>query len=237
MRGILAYTFSFLTFVITFAYIALRLITGPFSSADIVIFSVFIILSMVALIGMGENNKVAWMLSVLLFAFLINYLIASFLKGETIVQFLLVVLNIIAFILSIISVGDMALFGKKKKHKIEIIKEDRTERLKKELAELVKEKNELEKDFESMKSSVVIEAVPEKPEKEKGYLYFVDKEGDISRTKMARGKKVSGKQEKVIELGIKRNPGLLYYVDKNLNVKTAKMKRKAKKKAKKKRYY
>ncbi|MFA5034678.1 MAG: hypothetical protein WC500_02745 [Candidatus Margulisiibacteriota bacterium] len=32
--------------------------------------------------------------------------------------------------------------------------------------------------------------------KEKGYLYFIDKNGDISRAKMARGRKKSSKKRK-----------------------------------------
>jgi len=32
--------------------------------------------------------------------------------------------------------------------------------------------------------------------KEKGYLYFIDKKGDISRAKMARGRKKAKKKSK-----------------------------------------
>ena len=50
--------------------------------------------------------------------------------------------------------------------------------------------------------------------KEKGYLYFVDKHGDVSRAKMARGgrKKGKQKQEKVAKVGVKKEKGYLYFV-------------------------
>ncbi|MBI4056138.1 MAG: hypothetical protein HY399_01150 [Elusimicrobia bacterium] len=56
-----------------------------------------------------------------------------------------------------------------------------------------------------------------------GYLYYVDKQGDVSRAKMARGGKKGGKPEKVLKLGIKKQPGFLYYLDKKGNVSRAKM--------------
>lgn len=60
--------------------------------------------------------------------------------------------------------------------------------------------------------------------KEKGYLYYVDKDGDVSRTKMARGRKKGGKPEKVAKAGIKKEKGYLYYVDKNGNIARSKAK-------------
>ncbi len=59
----------------------------------------------------------------------------------------------------------------------------------------------------------------------KGYLYYVDKKGDISRAKMARGGKKGGHPEKVKKLGIKRAKGYLYFIDKKGDVSRAKMKR------------
>jgi len=50
--------------------------------------------------------------------------------------------------------------------------------------------------------------------KEKGYLYFVDKRGDISCAKMARGSKKGGKPKKVAKVGIKKESGYLYFIDK-----------------------
>jgi hypothetical protein len=60
-----------------------------------------------------------------------------------------------------------------------------------------------------------------------GYLYFVDKAGDISRAKMARGRKkgMGGKAEKVAKVGVKKQKGYLYFVDKNGDVSRAKMAR------------
>jgi len=63
--------------------------------------------------------------------------------------------------------------------------------------------------------------------KTNGYLYFVDKQGDISRAKMARGggKKSRSKPEKVAKVGVKKAKGYLYFVDKRGNVSRAKMAR------------
>jgi hypothetical protein len=63
--------------------------------------------------------------------------------------------------------------------------------------------------------------------KEKGYLYFVDKNGDISRAVMARGGRKKGKTrvEKVAKAGVKKDNGYLYFVDKNGDVSRAKMAR------------
>ncbi len=64
--------------------------------------------------------------------------------------------------------------------------------------------------------------------KEKGYLYFVDKQGDVSRAKMARAGKKSGsknKIEKVAKVGVKKAKGFLYFIDKKGNVSRAKMAR------------
>jgi hypothetical protein len=68
-----------------------------------------------------------------------------------------------------------------------------------------------------------------------GYLYFVDKKGDISRAKMARGRKGrGGKPEKVAKVGVKKKKGYLYFVDKKGDVSCAKMARGGRKKRKKK---
>ena len=63
--------------------------------------------------------------------------------------------------------------------------------------------------------------------KESGYLYFVDKQGDISRAVMARGRKKgkTGKVEKVEKCGCKKESGFLYFVDKQGDISKAKMAR------------
>jgi hypothetical protein len=69
--------------------------------------------------------------------------------------------------------------------------------------------------------------------KEKGYLYFVDKQGDISCAIMARGNKKGGKAKKVAKVGVKKQSGFLYFIDKNGDISCAKMVRGgSKKKAK-----
>ena len=60
--------------------------------------------------------------------------------------------------------------------------------------------------------------------REKGYLYFVNKKGDLARAPMARAdKKTSRKQEVVHKCGIKKKSGYLYFLDKKGNVSIAKM--------------
>ena len=63
--------------------------------------------------------------------------------------------------------------------------------------------------------------------KESGFLYFVDKQGDISKAKMARGRKKgkTGKIEKVCKVGCKKESGFLYFVDKQGDISKAKMAR------------
>jgi len=68
--------------------------------------------------------------------------------------------------------------------------------------------------------------------RQKGYLYYIDKQGDVSCAKMARGSKKGGGPKKVAKCGIKRKEGYLYFLDKKGDVSCAKMKRGGKKKRK-----
>jgi hypothetical protein len=68
--------------------------------------------------------------------------------------------------------------------------------------------------------------------REEGYLYFLDKDGDVSRVKMARGRKGRGSPEKVKNAGVKRETGYLYFIDKDGDVCKSKMMRGRKKKGK-----
>ncbi len=62
--------------------------------------------------------------------------------------------------------------------------------------------------------------------KEKGWLYFIDKKGNVARAKMARGrKKAKGKIEVVAKTGVRKEKGWLYFIDKKGNVARAKMAR------------
>ena len=62
--------------------------------------------------------------------------------------------------------------------------------------------------------------------KEKGWLYFVDKKGNVSRAKMARGrKKPKGKPQMVAKVGVKKKKGYLYFIDKKGHISCAKMAR------------
>lgn len=62
--------------------------------------------------------------------------------------------------------------------------------------------------------------------REKGFLYFIDKKGNLAKAAMARGggkKKAKPKQEVLHKCGIKRESGWLYYVDKSMSAARAKM--------------
>lgn len=62
--------------------------------------------------------------------------------------------------------------------------------------------------------------------KESGYLYFVDKQGDVSRAPMVRGgSSGKGGAEKVAKAGVSKESGYLYFVDKDGDVSRAKMAR------------
>ncbi len=66
--------------------------------------------------------------------------------------------------------------------------------------------------------------------REKGWLYYLDKQGDVSRAKMARGggKHRPSKPEKVQKAGVKREEGYLYFIDKSGDVSRSKMARRGK---------
>ena len=61
--------------------------------------------------------------------------------------------------------------------------------------------------------------------KEKGYLYYLDKNGDVSRSKMARGNQNGGNAEVVASAGVIREKGFLYYIDKDGDVSKSPMAR------------
>lgn len=61
--------------------------------------------------------------------------------------------------------------------------------------------------------------------RQKNFLYYIDKQGDVSRAKMARGGKKGGKPEKVQKVGVKKEKGYLYFLDKQGDVSRAKMAR------------
>ncbi|MBT4351916.1 hypothetical protein HOD20_05285 [archaeon] len=67
--------------------------------------------------------------------------------------------------------------------------------------------------------------------REDGYLYFINKGGDVARVKMARrGQKSDKKQEVVAKAGVSRESGYLYFLDKGGNVARTKMARGGRKK-------
>ena len=61
--------------------------------------------------------------------------------------------------------------------------------------------------------------------KQSGYLYYLDKNGDVSRVRMARGANKGGSPEVVANAGVNRESGWLYFIDKDGDVSRAKMAR------------
>ena len=61
--------------------------------------------------------------------------------------------------------------------------------------------------------------------KESGFLYYLDKNGHVSRTKMARGATKGGSSEVVANAGVQRESGWLYFIDKDGDVARTKMAR------------
>jgi len=68
--------------------------------------------------------------------------------------------------------------------------------------------------------------------KQAGYLYFVDKKGNVARAKMSRGgrKKGKAKVEMVAKANVKKKSGYLYFIDKAGDISAAKMARGGRKK-------
>ena len=63
--------------------------------------------------------------------------------------------------------------------------------------------------------------------REKGWLYYLDKKGNVSRAKMARGggKPSRVKPQQVAKVGVEREEGFLYFIDKDGDVARTKMAR------------
>ncbi len=71
--------------------------------------------------------------------------------------------------------------------------------------------------------------------KEKGWLYYLDKKGNVGRAKMGRGRKPSKvKPQTVVKAAVKKVAGFLYFIDKQGDVSQAKLSRKGRAKKKKK---
>jgi hypothetical protein len=69
--------------------------------------------------------------------------------------------------------------------------------------------------------------------RKKGYLYYVDKKGNVCEAKMARGKKKGGGSKVICKCGVKKKDGYLYFIDKKGDVSCAKMVRGGRKKKRK----
>jgi hypothetical protein len=59
--------------------------------------------------------------------------------------------------------------------------------------------------------------------RKKGYLYYVDKKGNVVETKMARGKSKGGGGKVIAKPAVKKQKGYLYFIDKAGDVSCAKM--------------
>tara|TARA_B100001778_G_C18345812_1_gene519662 strand:- start:104 stop:331 length:228 start_codon:yes stop_codon:yes gene_type:complete len=62
-------------------------------------------------------------------------------------------------------------------------------------------------------------------QKEKGYLYYLGKDGDVWASRMARGSDKGGDKKMVGKAGVNRESGWLYFIDKDGDVSRAKMAR------------
>ena len=63
-------------------------------------------------------------------------------------------------------------------------------------------------------------------EREDGYLYFLDKRGDVSRVPMARGgRSRKGRVSRVTKVGVEREEGWLYFIDRDGDVARTRMAR------------
>jgi len=66
--------------------------------------------------------------------------------------------------------------------------------------------------------------------KEDGWLYYLDKRGNVSRAKMGRGRKASRvKPQMVARVGVKRKEGFLYFIDRQGDLSCVKMSRSGRK--------
>lgn len=71
--------------------------------------------------------------------------------------------------------------------------------------------------------------------REKGFLYYIDKKGNICKVKMARGGSGGkGGATVLVKSGIKRMEGHLYFIDKQGDISCVAMSRGGRKKSKKK---
>ncbi len=61
--------------------------------------------------------------------------------------------------------------------------------------------------------------------KESGYLYYLGKDGNVWRSKMARAGQKGGNAAKVADAGVRREAGYLYFIDKQGDVSRSKMAR------------
>lgn len=68
--------------------------------------------------------------------------------------------------------------------------------------------------------------------RESGYLYYIDKSGNLSRAPMARAGQKGGKKkpEVVAKAGVTREKGYMYFMDKDGDIARSKMARGGKKK-------
>lgn len=61
--------------------------------------------------------------------------------------------------------------------------------------------------------------------RQKGFLYFIDKDGDVSRASMSRGATKTKGSEKVSKAKLKKEAGYLYFLDKDGDISRSKMAR------------
>ncbi len=96
-----AYLTIFITYALSFVYMLITTLEQAITSSDLVIFALFSILAMVSLIMVGNDRKEGYILSMIIFAFTISYMLFLFVQSATITRFVLIVLQVISFIVCV----------------------------------------------------------------------------------------------------------------------------------------
>ena len=96
-----AYLTIFVTYALSFVYMLLTTLQHAITSSDLVIFTLFTLLSMIALVFVGNDRKGGYVLSMIILAFMLSYFVFLFVEAATIVRFGLIVLQVISFIVCV----------------------------------------------------------------------------------------------------------------------------------------
>jgi len=96
-----AYLTIFVTYALSFVYMLLTTLQHAITASDLVIFVLFTLLAMIALVFVGNDRRDGYVLSMIILAFIISYFVFLFVQAATIVRFGLIVLQIVSFIMCV----------------------------------------------------------------------------------------------------------------------------------------